>query len=210
MELRLQQLIANLEQVSNVRNLDSNNPIVVRISHPTNSKVSVIVCSTSEPNTLILPLNVIWFSFDPTSEYFRKALKRVSKTPSSPFQNTWSVITTYDEVFIDQYYDADDTELLTDTTIPEPATTTSLGIARLSYPAQVASNPVVVTDGDPRLSDARNPLPHDHPEVPATMLKTSQGVVTISGSEAPTAGCVLVATSDTTAQWRKLRSSDLA
>lgn len=211
MELRLQNLITDFERVSNVRNLDPNNPIVMRLSHPTNATVHVIVCALSEPKTLVLPLNVTWFVYDPQHKYYRQALRRASKDadPSGEFEHTWELVTTYDEVFVDQYYDQEDTDRLSDNSGPPPAQTDTLGIARLSVAAEVSSNPVVVTEGDPRLSDARPPLAHTHPERPARQLRTSEGVVTIEGSAAPVPGAALVATSATTAEWRKLRSSDI-
>ena len=212
MELRLQQLIEDFERVSNVRNLDTNNPIVMRISHPTNATVHVIVCSLVEPETLVLPLNVTWFVYDPQHEFYRRALRRIDKNPDpahASFNDTWELIETYDEVFVEQYYDTIDTDLLTDSSGPVAAQTTVLGIARLSAPAAVASNPVVVGEGDPRLSDARVPVAHTHPEQAARQLQTSEGVVTIQGSLAPIAGAALVATSPTTAEWRQLRGSDV-
>lgn len=211
MELRLQQLIQDFERVSNVRNLDNNNPIVMRISHPTNATVHVIVCSLKEPKTLVLPLNVTWFVFDPQHRFFRKALRRVSKDTdtATEFEHTWELIDEYDQVFVAQYYDATDTGRLSDNSGPPPAQVDTLGIARLSFAAEVESNPIVVGEGDPRLTDARQPISHTHPEVPARALRTSEGIVTIEGSEAPEAGSALVATSPTTAEWRKLRSSDI-
>lgn len=211
MERRLQQLIGDFERVSNIRNLDDNNPIVMRISHPTNASVHVIVCSLREPHELVLPLNVTWFVYDPMSSLFRTALRRESKQPDTDagFNHTWRTVTTYNEVFVDQYYDAIDTEQLSDNSGPPAAQTDVPGIARLSYPAEVPSNPQVVVEGDARLSDARTPLAHTHPERPAQQLRTSEGVVTIEGSGAPEAGSVLVATSPTTAEWRRLRTSDI-
>jgi len=84
-----------------------------------------------------------------------------------------------------------------------------MGVARLSAAPLVSSNPVVVAEGDPRLSDARQPTAHTHDEVPATQIKTATGIVTIGGSEAPVAGATIVATGPTTAVWRKLTTSDI-
>ena len=211
MELRLQNLIEDFERVSNVRNLDENNPIVMRLSHPTNASVHVIVCALTEPETLVLPLNVTWFVYDPLHKFYRQALRRKSKDsdPTGEFSHTWERVETYDEVFVDQYYDADDTDKLSDNSGPDVAQPSVLGIARLSVEAEVASNPVVVAEGDPRLSDAREPLAHTHPERPARQLRTSEGVVTIEGSAEPVNGAVLVATGPNTAEWRKLRTSDI-
>lgn len=210
-ELRLEQLIEDCERISNVRNLDSNNPIVLRISHPTNATVHVIVCAVREPITLVLPINVTWFNLNPQSVDYRQALRRVSKEPDSSenTEHTWERIFQYNDVFVHQEYDADDTALLTDKTVVPPAQIDVLGTARLSVPAVVSSNPIVVGSNDPRLSDARTPLAHTHPKEPAQQLKTSIGTVTISGSAAPTAGMTLVAINANQAEWRRLKTSDI-
>lgn len=210
-ELRLDQLIDQLDGVANIQNLDPLNPIVVRISHPTNKTVAAIALAQKEPSTLILPLNVTWIDMDPRSLNYHKALRRVSKTPDpvTGRDHTWEIVETYAEVFVVQVYDDADTALLS-TQAPVPAASISvMGVARLSFAPQVSSNPVAVAEGDPRLSDARAPTAHSHDEVPATQLKTATGVVTIGGSEAPAAGATLVASSPTTASWRKLTTSDI-
>jgi hypothetical protein len=212
MELRLEQLIGDLERVSNVRNLDTNNPIVLRFSHPTNATVHVIVCALEEPDNLILPLNVTWFNFDPQSSFYRTALRRLNKDVdpvNAGLDNTWELVETWDEVFVAQVYDTADQAALQDDTAPVAAQPTIPGIARISVPAEVASNPIAVEENDPRLVDARVPLAHTHPEVPATQLQTSEGIVTISGSAAPVSGATLVANSANTAEWRQLNTSDI-
>lgn len=210
-ELRLDQLIDDLESISNLQNMDPLNPIVVRLSHPTNRTVTVVACAQKEPSLLILPLNVTWIDFDPLSANYRKALRRVSKNEDAVHgrDHTWEIIENYSDVFVTQYYDAEDTAQLT-TQNPVPAASpTIMGVARISVAAQVPSNPVAVAEGDPRLSDARQPTAHTHEEQPATQIKTATGVVTIGGSEAPVAGAALVATGPNTAVWRKLTTSDI-
>lgn len=209
MDKALATLISNLKSVSDISNMDDSNPITHRISNPTVRKVTTIVCSTTEPVNLVLPLNVVWFVFDKASTYYGQALQRVSKTASTSYTYTWQAITTMDELYEDQYYDSEDTTALGAAVIPA-ATTSVLGIARLSVAATTASSPVVVGEGDARLSDARVPLPHTHEEVPATQIKTKTGVVTISNSAAPDIGATLVATSSTTAVWRKLTFNDIS
>lgn len=210
-ELRLDQLINDLERLSNMQNLDSLNPIVIRISHPTNRTVAAIVCSQKEPFTLVLPLNVTWIDLNPLSANYRKALRRSSKNEDVQHgrEHTWEIVELYDEVFVVQFYDDIDTALLT-TQNPVPVATTSvLGVAKLSRPSDQPSNPTVVVEGDPRLSDPRTPKYHTHEETPATQIKTATGVVTVGGSEAPVQGAVLVASSATTASWRRLTTSDI-
>lgn len=210
-ELRLDQLITDLESIANLQNLDPNNPIVLRLSHPTNRTVTVIAAAQKEPSTLVLPMNVTWIDYNPLSGNYRKALRRVSKAPDEANErdHTWEIIENYNDVFVTQYYDDADTALLT-TQNPVPAASEDvMGVARLSVEPTVTSNPVVVAEGDPRLSDARQPLGHSHEEIPAVQIKTATGVVTIGGSEAPVAGAALVATSGNTAVWRKLTTSDI-
>lgn len=209
MELRLEQLISSLEVVSNIRNLQPNNPIIMRLSHPTNATVHAIACAYTEPFTQVLPLNVTWFDFNPMSANYRKALRRSSKVSSGNFQHTWHVIETYDELFVYQEYDAIDTEFLTNVQSVPPASVTTLGTVKLSVASTDPANPTVVLEGDPRLSDPRPPKSHSHAQVPAQQLKTSTGVVTISGSTAPVVGAVLIATSATSAEWRRLTSTDV-
>lgn len=210
-ELRLDQMINDLESIANLQNLDPNNPIVLRLSHPTNRTVTVIVCAQKEPSTLVLPMNVTWIDYNPLSGNYRKALRRVSKSVDDRTgrDHTWETIENYNDVFVTQYYDDADTALLT-TQNPVPAASEDvMGVARLSVAPTVTSNPVVVAEGDPRLSDARQPKGHSHEEIPAVQIKTATGVVTIGGSEAPVAGAALVATGPTTAVWRKLTTSDI-
>ena len=210
-DLKLQKLIESLQVASDVRNMDETNPIVHRLSNPTIRKVTAIVCSVREPSHLILPLNVTWFVFDPLSPYNGSALRRKSKTSivNSGFEHQWELIDSINEVFVDQVYDSEDAALLNDNEPVPVASTSTQGIARLSHTPEDATDPVVVGEGDPRLSDARVPKPHTHPEVPATKIKTKTGVVTSNQSVVPVVGATLVADSPTSATWRKLTSSDI-
>lgn len=209
MELRLEQIIAALETVSDIRNLQPNNPIITRLSHPTNATVHVIALAYEEPYQQVLPINVTWFDFNPQSVNYRKALRRESKQTSAGFQHTWRVIDTYDEVFVNQEYDAQDTEYLTNVQSVPAASVTVLGTVKLSHTPADPANPVVVVEGDPRLSDARQPKSHTHPQQPAQQLKTSTGVVNIAGSGAPDTGAVLIATGPNSAEWRRLTTTDI-
>lgn len=53
-----------------------------------------------------------------------------------------------------------------------PATTSELGAVLLSVPASNPLQPTVISDLDPRLSDARLPLPHTHNGAEVTILPT--------------------------------------
>lgn len=210
-EKKLDQLIANYKAIGDVQNMDEVNPVVYRQSLPTVRNVQTTVLAVKEPTNLILPLNVVWFNFDPISPFYQMALRRVSKTPDAAngTAHTWEVLDTYAQWLEPQFYDDEDAALL-NTQDPLPiASISTLGIARLSVPPTDATHPTAVGEGDPRLSDARTPTEHTHPEKPAAQLKTKSGVVTIGNSQPPVAGAVLIATSPTTAVWRQLTSNDI-
>jgi hypothetical protein len=105
MELRLQKLIASLEQLSNIYNIDDNNPLRFVLEHPVTNVPYVIVASIVEPNVIAaLPRNGTWVVFDPNSRYYRQALKykgtaQDSSYYVSPNGNSWQLLTTYDAIF---------------------------------------------------------------------------------------------------------------
>ena len=212
MERQLSQLIESMLVVSDVQNLDAVNPITHRLSNNTIRKVTTVVCALREPVALRLPLNVIWFNYDPRSAYYKKALQRVSKEAPgvSGFQHTWKVIETMEEYNADQFYDEEDSEVIGGETEVPPASMTTLGIVKLSVAPANANNPVAVGEGDPRLSDAREPLYHTHPEIPATMIQTRSGrTLRINTSVAPVVGATLVYQGNDTVIWRQLTTSDV-
>ena len=55
MELRLQELIRDLEHVSKVHGMAENNPVVTRLSKPSLTTLTIIVIAQEEPDTLVLP-----------------------------------------------------------------------------------------------------------------------------------------------------------
>ena len=209
MELRLQELIRDLEHVSKVHGMAENNPVVTRLSKPSLTTLTIIVIAQEEPDTLVLPLNVTWINLDPTSSHFRRALRRVSKSPVAPYNHEYEVLDLYDDVFVEQYYDAADEAIVSSGGVTSAATTTSLGLVKLTAAPADPNNPVVVENTDPRLSDARVPTAHTHPQEPAASLGTTGASVVINNSAPPTAGMLLFATSPTEAQWRFATNADV-
>lgn len=212
MELKLQDFITAMAVTSDVDNLSKDTPQVMRRENSAIQKTSTFVVSINEPHDMILPLNVVWLCYDGTSSYYKKALKRISKDVDENgfFTNTWEVLYFYDDIWLDQFYDAEDSDKLSNAVIPTGATTDTLGLVRLSYPAPEGEEgmPIVVSEGDPRLTDAREPLPHTHPEIPTSMLQHANGVVTIANGE-PSVGKCLRATSETSATWDFLTEDDI-
>jgi hypothetical protein len=210
MELKLQNFIKNCEEIAGLRNLDDTNPIKIPITHPNLGLINVVICATKEPDTMVLPLNVVWLNFNPRSNHYRKALKRISKDSSALYSHTWEVLYYFQDVFDRQYYTAEDLNIIADETMMASlASDIDHGIVRLSTPAVSPNDPVVCGDNDPRLFDARDPLPHTHPQEPTQHLRTSTNVVSIEGSTAPQPGMVLVANSTNTAVWRFLTEDDI-
>lgn len=212
MERQLMQIVESLLVVSNVQNMDAVNPIVHRLSNNTIRKVTTIVAALREPSNLILPLNVIWFDYNPQSVYYKKALRRVSKEPDTVrgYTHTWEVIETMQEFNVDQAYDAEDTEALNQPSPIPLASMREMGIARLSVPPLNSTAPIVVGEGDPRLSDARTPKYHTHAEKPATMILTRGGrTIRINTDVAPVIGATIVYQGNDRAVWRQLTTSDI-
>ena len=209
MELKLQNLITQLTTISNIQEMDTSNAVAVRLSNTIAAKIYVIVCAINEPTNMVLPLNVAWLNLNPTSLHYSKILVRTSKDASSEYTYSWSEVSYYADVFVDQYYDDADTLLLTESSNIGNASDTVKGITYLSVAPADATKPIAVGDNDPRNSDARTPLPHSHPLLPAVALQTMTNVVTVNTGAAPVAGQVLYATSPTTAVWHTLTAADI-
>lgn len=208
-ELRLQKFIDAIQITSDIDNLDNDAPQIMRRTSSSIQKTSTFVVATKEPHDMILPINVIWFCFDKTSQYYKQALKRISKDPdpSGSFEHTWEVLYFYEDIWADQSYAQEDLDKLTGD-IPGAATTSTLGLVMLTTDPEDPAAPRVILEGDSRLSDPRDPKPHSHPEKPATMLQHDDGVLTIDNG-VPAAGSMLISTSATTAAWRKPTEADL-
>lgn len=210
MELLLQRYIAGLEIVSDAGNLSEETPQVMRRTNPSVGKTSTFVCALLEPWNMILPLNVIWIDFNPNSKTYRHALRRLSKDadPAGQYNHSWEVLYYLDHIWTEQFYDADDLAAIGSGETAGAASTTTMGIVLISHDAPDGSTPTAIVEGDPRLSDAREALPHNHDEIPATQLQHSDGIVAISNGT-PEAGAVLKASGPNAAGWSKLVSADI-
>lgn len=114
MEKRLQDFIASVEKLADLRNLDTFNPIIFQMEKPATAIRFTIAGAKVEPSYLGLPINVTWVVLDPTDPYYLQALKlkdsldteTVSDKPKvANLDAWWHVVRTYDEIFADpQYY----------------------------------------------------------------------------------------------------------
>jgi hypothetical protein len=112
MELRLQKFIDSMGTLSDIRNLDPYNPVILQMEHPVTAMQYVIVVAITEPSYMGIPINAIWVVQNPQSNYYKKALKLKAVAPNAipdalpGLTQTWIEIFTYDEIFSDpQWYD---------------------------------------------------------------------------------------------------------
>lgn len=204
MELRLENFIKALELTTNIHQ-QNEAPIVVRITDDASGVSTVFCCSYYVPRYIMLPIEAVWIDFNPESETYRHAYSRTVKG-NTPDEDVWEELYFYADAFGDQAYDQDDLAMVS-VALPSPATTLTHGIGYLSA-GTIES--VVVVEGDSRLTDARDPLPHDsmHKELPATMIASASGVKTIKNQVAPEINATLVLDGGEYT-WRKLKEQDI-
>jgi len=186
--------------VADKRNIAVENPITLITQY--NNQDFFICIAYMEPNHVTLPLNVTWIVADPASPRYAQALRRVSALPSMGYRNTWAQLMFEEDIAAEpQFWDLTSTFQLGEIELSAPALATVdvRGLFELNLLPTTPLDPVVVSNEDPRMSDARQPTPHSHPQYPATMLAGSTGIndffVHIDGNVSPVAGQILKITS---------------
>lgn len=176
----LRDFIDGIARYTGIEQTDGS-PQIVRRTNPTINMTNVFVASFTEPHALLLPNEAIWIQFDSSLPDYKIVYKRVSRVadPANNTVHTWEEVTTYDALFEPQFYTAESGDLEEG---PNPAGTGALGIVRLSVLPVNPVDPVVITEGDPTLSNPRIPLPHIemHDEIPAERLATTGDAVNIA------------------------------
>lgn len=208
--------------LAGVRNLSVENPVLIRVNSPIDNEEFQVIVSLLEPSFSVLPYNVTWIVADPNSADYKRALRRVTSLPFADYRNTWEILTSMDDLFaVAQYYEYSGSFQLGEVEMNgiTQATVNVRGKVMLLNPPADPENPVVVCSNDPRMMDARIPLPHSHPLMPADMLAGSTGIneffVTIKDGMPPVAGQVLMLTgagdepNEYVGIWRNLNQSDV-
>lgn len=208
MELKLEKFISNVELLTNIHS-QNKNPILFRLPVEGSSLGLVFFCGYSVPRYVVLPENAVRIDFNPESETFRSAFKRISHDSTNPDNDVWQELYFYDDAMEEQHYSETDIGIIADQ-LPPVATVLTHGVGYLSYPDAEAR---VVQDGDVTLTDARPPLDHTHPETPASLFSVnkSAGVesIPVQDQASPKVGQILVFENDTVT-WRKLKEGELS
>jgi hypothetical protein len=166
-------------------------PQIVRRTNPSINMTNVFVASFTEPHELLLPENAIWIQYNSSLQDYKWVYRRVSRDPDAAAgtTHTWERVTTYDALFIPQFYN----EQSGDLPDYDNAGIAGLGLVQLSVQPADPADPTVITEGDPTLTNARDPLPHIemHDEIPADRLATTGDAVYIAnGSPIENGGMV--------------------
>jgi hypothetical protein len=202
-------------RVADLRGLSDKNPVIQTIKSA--GEDYIIAISHVEVTHAVLPFNVLWIVSDPSSEDYRKVLRRTDKAESPPYRNTWEEIADYEGMFTQvQYYDHYDTillgELPLNNGVVPPAEENSLGIVRLGLAAADPMDAIACGDNDPRLSDPRVPVSHEHALIPAAEIENDNGAIRLADSPEAVSSSVLVVTDDeepSEAHWRRLTWDDV-
>lgn len=207
MELKLEQFISDVELLTNIHE-QNKNALLFRVQQGTAEMGLVFYCAYRIPRYVVLPRNAIWFDFDPESPTFKHAFRRTLKHATDPTEDQWEQLYFFDDAMAAQDYDPADLQIINQS-MPSKATKSTFGIGYLSYP-QPDSRAII--EGDPSLTDKREPLEHKHPEIPASMLSIngSYGIefIPIQDQNIPTVSQVLVY-KDNKLQWRKIKEEEM-
>lgn len=228
MATTLAEFIEQFLSLADLRNLSEENPVVIRVNSPVDGEEFQIVVAHKEPSFSILPYNVTWIVADPQSANYKRAMRRVTSLAFAGYRNTWEILTTLEDIWaVAQYYEYSGSFQLGEVELNGVsfATMNVRGTVKLlnnpvdTDPDADPANPVAIGSNDPRMSDARDPLPHTHPLAPAEMLAGSGGVneffVTIKDSLPPQPGQALVLTgagdepNEWMGYWRFVNQSDV-
>ncbi len=177
MDEQLQSFVSNYLYLADTRNISFDNPVTLELQP--DHRVFKMVVSFSEPSFSQLPYNVLWICYDESDPWHAKLYRRSdhnqSQTPDHIGKKyTWVELTTYDQIYDeDQYYQDVNTtpahELGQSWVNVGAANEEIAGLVLVNKDA-ADGEPVAVSDNDPRMSDAREPLPHNHPDIPRTMV----------------------------------------
>jgi len=99
-------LVTGLMTYANKRGLTSANPVTITLQDSVTSYQPIrFIVATAEPYTAVMPLDLMWLVTDSSSPNFNKVLRRVNRTPSNGYNQTWVEMTVLSAVWIAQTWD---------------------------------------------------------------------------------------------------------
>lgn len=171
------------------RGLSRFNPVEILIEG--NGKKYVVLVSLLEPDTLTVPYNVTWINANPEHEDYKVLMRRVDaeKYDDKDYRGSWSVLSSVDEIFEEvQYFKKESDPILGEIQnfLPGLASVNRYGGFETTFDSVLPpGDRLVVGDNDTRMSNARDPRPHSHGDIPRTMISAGDGsdkFVSIIGS----------------------------
>lgn len=212
--------------LAKMRGLSARNPVTFIFRPDANDQTNVfqVVCSLTEPSFADKPYNLLWIDANPGSSLYQATLRRTSHVSDGIHRSSWVSITSYEDLFTSRQFYRNVVENASSLGIDpgdiqvSPANTARAGVVLLKMPPSEIGKAVVVSDSDPRMTDAREPTSHEHDDLPRTMVRlNSSAFVQIDSTNAPQPGYVLaIVDQDPTnsnkfyGQWVKPTASNVA
>lgn len=188
-------------RIFDLRNGASGNPIV--IEKIVDTQLFKLVVSVEEPSFNSIPLNVLWICMDPTLvDFYRKVFIRTSKLPGTETRNTWEEITDESLLYTQpQVYTLEGTFLIGELFISSNLPDASASVKGQTFLTVDSVESIAVGEGDPRLTNARIPVAHIHPDNAFEQLAGKNVPINLIYSKVPAPGDKLTIVSEGRADW---------
>lgn len=186
--------------LARTRGLTPRNPITFLFRPNANDQTEVhqVVVSLTEPSFSEKPYNLIWIDANTGSPQYQYVLRRTSAVSDGNHRGSWVTVNDYAQLFAQKQFFRRVVENASDLGIEvgdleiAHATTSRLGSIVTKTEPSDPTMPIAVSSSDPRMSDARYPTNHDHPDYARTMIRlNSTAFVEVASSNEPQPGYVL-------------------
>lgn len=184
------------------RGLARVNPVEFQLEY--NGKIFILLCSEIEPDTVTVPFNVLWINTDESHPDYLVVMRRVDAEPydDGGYRGAWSIISSVEELYTeDQYFKTDSDPIVGEVVEYRPryASDILLGGFYTTHDRQIdtdAGDRIVIGSNDPRMSDARDPIDHNHADIPRTMFAANDDAIVYISNNDPQIGDILVVTAE--------------
>lgn len=186
--------------LARTRGLTPRNPITFLFRPNANDQTEVhqVIVSMTEPSFSEKPYNLIWIDANTGSPQYMYVLRRTSAVSDGNHRGSWVTVNDYAALFNQKQFfrfvveNAGDLGIeVGDLEIPH-ATTSRLGNVVTKDEPESTAETVAVSSSDTRMSNARYPTNHDHPDYARTMIRlNATAFVEVASSNEPQEGYVL-------------------